>query len=359
VAHAFKAKCRTAVHASAGEWRRMEVHASAGEWRRMEVHACISGRGRVTIVAPIPATNAAATAPIAMRRRPRLLARLRGRVASSNSTSKLFAWGRPGMERRFGPAGRAGRGGCSTGRMLLHVGQTPSSPAAGVYKAPHVEHPTTEPDAFMLRMYRTRASTFPANSCDPATLLPTIGAMNLYENPPVAFLPQQTHGLPGRLGFSPAPGRWPHDSRLGPDQRLGTDLACLRDTCGAGVLVTLLEEEEMGRIGLGGLLDGVRSAGLETLWLPIRDDTAPSDIGEVAQLVGRVLDHLAAGRTVVIHCHAGIGRSGTLAACCLVGAGVHPRRAIELVREGRPGAATAPGQEAFVYQFAQRRAVKR
>jgi len=46
----------------------------------MEVHACISGRGRVTIVAPIPATSAAATAPIAMRRRPRLLARLRGRV---------------------------------------------------------------------------------------------------------------------------------------------------------------------------------------------------------------------------------------------------------------------------------------
>ena len=71
----------------------------------------------------------------------------------------------------------------------------------------------------------------------------------------------------------------------------------------------LLEEEEMGRIGLGGLLDGVRSAGLETLWLPIRDDTAPSDIGEVAQLVGRVLDHLAAGRTVVIHCHGGLGRS--------------------------------------------------
>jgi protein-tyrosine phosphatase len=347
VAHVFKAKCRTA------------VHASIGEWRRMEVHACIRGRGRVTIAAPIPATSATIAAPIAMRRRPRLLTRLRGRVAFSKSTSKLFVSDRPETERRFGPAGRAGRAGGSAGRRLLHVGQTPSSPAAGVYKAPHVEHPTTEPDGFMLRMYRTRASRFPANSCAPAALPPTIAAMNLYENPPVAFLPQQAHGLPGRIGFSPAPGRWPHDSRLEPAQRLGADLACLRDTCGAGVLVTLLEEEEMGRIGLGDLLDGARSAGLETLWFPIRDDTAPSNIGEVAQLVGRVLEHLAAGRTVVIHCHAGIGRSGTLAACCLVGAGVDPRRAIELVREGRPGAATAPGQEAFVYQFAQRRAVKR
>src|SRR5205814_8904757 len=70
----------------------------------------------------------------------------------------------------------------------------------------------------------------------------TIAAMNLYENPPVAFLPQQAHGLPGRLGFSPAPGRWPNDSRLAPAQRMGTDLACLRDTCGAGVLVTRSEE---------------------------------------------------------------------------------------------------------------------
>ncbi|OLC70798.1 MAG: hypothetical protein AUH83_16395 [Deltaproteobacteria bacterium 13_1_40CM_4_68_19] len=185
--------------------------------------------------------------------------------------------------------------------------------------------------------------------------------MNLYENPPVAFLPEHAHGLPGRLGFAPAPGRWPHDPRLGPDQTLGADLACLRDTCGAGVLVTLLEEDEMWRIGLGGLLDGVRSAGLETLWLPIADDTAPSDIVEAARLVGRILDHLAAGRTVVIHCHAGIGRSGTLAACCLVGAGADPRRAIELVREARRGAATAPGQEAFVHEFAlaQRRGVMR
>jgi len=185
--------------------------------------------------------------------------------------------------------------------------------------------------------------------------------MNLYEGPPVAFLPEHAHGLPGRLGFAPAPGRWPHDPRLGPDQTLEADLACLRDTCGAGVLVTLLEEDEMWRIGLGGLLDGVRSAGLETLWLPIADDTAPSDIVEAARLVGRILDHLAAGRTVVIHCHAGIGRSGTLAACCLVGAGADPRRAIELVREARRGAATAPGQEAFVHEFAlaQRRGVMR
>ena len=46
-------------------------------------------------------------------------------------------------------------------------------------------------------------------------------------------------------------------------------------------------------------------------------------------------------------------RSGTVAACSLVAAGQDPRRAIELVREARPGAATAPGQEEFVHEFAR------
>jgi hypothetical protein len=173
------------------------------------------------------------------------------------------------------------------------------------------------------------------------------------EKLPVAFLPQDAHGLPGRLGFGPAPGRWRHGPPPEPERMLVEDLACLRDRCGECVLVTLLEEDEMSTIGLGGLLDRARHAGLESLWFPIRDATAPSDFGEARRLVGRILQHLAAGRTVVIHCHAGIGRSGTVAACCLVAAGQDPRRAIELVREARFGAATAPGQEKFVYEFAR------
>ncbi len=134
---------------------------------------------------------------------------------------------------------------------------------------------------------------------------------------------------------------------------LVADLACLRDTCGEAVLVTLLEEGEMWTIGLGGLLDEARRAGLESLWFPIRDGTAPPDLDQAARLVGRILERLGAGRTVVIHCHGGIGRSGTVAACSLVAAGQDPRRAIELVREARPGAATAPGQEEFVHEFAR------
>ncbi len=173
---------------------------------------------------------------------------------------------------------------------------------------------------------------------------------------PVAYVPRAAHRLPGRLGFAPAPGRWQLDERGDSGEALEEDLRCLRNSCGASVLVTLLEEEEMARYGLAGLLDCAMGSGLESLWFPIQDGTAPSDLDSTALLIGRILERLAAGETVIVHCLGGVGRSGTIVACALVAAGLDPRRALEVVRDARPGAATAPGQSDFVYQFARARA---
>jgi protein-tyrosine phosphatase len=167
---------------------------------------------------------------------------------------------------------------------------------------------------------------------------------------PVAFVPQDALALPGRLGFCPAPGRWRLDTALDRRSLLDDDLASLR-ACGTTTLVVLLEEEEMARIGLAGLLEHASRAGLEVLWFPIPDGTAPSDAESAAVLVERILERLASGRSVVVHCHGGIGRSGTITAACLVAAGADPVRALEVVRDERPGAATAPGQEEFVRAF--------
>lgn len=168
---------------------------------------------------------------------------------------------------------------------------------------------------------------------------------------PVAFVPQAEHGLPGRLGLAPAPGRWrPWDAGR-PGDAVDEDLASLRRACGAYVLVTLLERAEMSRIGVASLFDCARRSGVEYHWMPIPDGEAPSSFEVTSRLVATVLDRLAAGRTVIVHCHGGIGRSGTIVACALVAAGVEPARAVEVVREARAGAATAPGQEQFVHEF--------
>ena len=167
---------------------------------------------------------------------------------------------------------------------------------------------------------------------------------------PVAFVPQAEHGLPGRLGFAPAlaaGGR----SREGARARRSRRTSRRFDARAASVLVTLLERAEMSRIGVADLLDRARGSGLECHWLPIPDGSAPANIEATSRLIARVLERLGAGRTVIVHCHGGIGRSGTIAACALVGAGVEPGRAVEVVREARSGAATAPGQEEFVHEF--------
>src|ERR687894_409118 len=56
----------------------------------------------------------------------------------------------------------------------------------------------------------------------------------------------------------------------------------------------------------------------------------------------------AAGGRVVVHCAAGLGRSGTVAACLLMEGGIPPGNAILDVRAARPGAIETPGQEGFV-----------
>lgn len=170
---------------------------------------------------------------------------------------------------------------------------------------------------------------------------------------PVAFVPAWTHGRPGRLGFCPAPGRWRLDECFATEAEIDADLGRLRRVCGARALVTLLERDEMAKIGLLDLLERARRAGLESLWLPVPDGAPPPDLEEAARLVAGILERLASGRTVIVHCHAGIGRSGVVVACALVAAGLAPDRALEAVRAARAGAATALGQEEFVHEFAR------
>lgn len=170
----------------------------------------------------------------------------------------------------------------------------------------------------------------------------------------VDFLSQASHGLPGRLGLTVAPGRWRPGLDARADSLVRDDLLCLRDHHGVKLLVTLLEEFEMRILAIPELLPTAKRLRLRSIWFPIPDVTAPNDLEATATVVGKILDRMSEGQTVVVHCRGGIGRSGTIAACCLVARGRKPADAIRMVRASRPGAVEVQEQEDFVRRFAGR-----
>ena len=94
--------------------------------------------------------------------------------------------------------------------------------------------------------------------------------------------------------------------------------------------------------------------GITEVHLPVPDFTPPTP----AQLdagVTAIGDALATGGRVAVHCHGGLGRTGTLLACYLVQQGMTPAEAIARIRAVRPGSVETREQEAAVHAYARRR----
>jgi rhodanese-related sulfurtransferase len=155
-----------------------------------------------------------------------------------------------------------------------------------------------------------------------------------------------------------APGKWEPFASPNVWQRdLSTDLRRLKEHWGVDQLVSLIESHEFDFLRIPGLIPAAEAAGIRTLHYPIRDMEAPQDLASASRLVDKVWAQVQEGRSVVFHCWAGIGRTGMMAAACLVAHGIPPSKAKEIIRETRPGTIETEVQERFLEDFEQYRTI--
>ena len=154
----------------------------------------------------------------------------------------------------------------------------------------------------------------------------------------------------GTLGLVHCPGRNQVDG-LGRHWRrdLANDVAAIAAWRPSAVL-TLLEAHEFSRLGVPNLARALKAGGLEWHHLPIPDMGTPGPDFDHAweRARHRVVGSLRRGERVLVHCAAGLGRTGMLAAKLLTELGMAPADAIRRVRAVRPGAIETEVQAAYV-----------
>jgi atypical dual specificity phosphatase len=86
--------------------------------------------------------------------------------------------------------------------------------------------------------------------------------------------------------------------------------------------------------------------------LPVKDFTAPSP-EQLREGTAAIERAVAEGKRVAVHCGGGLGRTGTLLACYLIGAGMTTAEAIARVRACRPGSIETRDQLKAILTYAE------
>jgi atypical dual specificity phosphatase len=100
--------------------------------------------------------------------------------------------------------------------------------------------------------------------------------------------------------------------------------------------------------------DWVNEAGLLLFHEPMEDMEAPTQ-DQIDRCISAIQRAVERNMGVLVHCGAGLGRTGTILACYLVSQGQTAQNAIARIRRLRPGSIETEEQADAVVEFARRR----
>ena len=100
-------------------------------------------------------------------------------------------------------------------------------------------------------------------------------------------------------------------------------------------VVSLLERHEEAQLDLEGEAAAAVASGMEFRSFPVPDRGIPMSHESAATLVNGIVEDLDRGRTVVVHCRQGIGRSALITGAVLVAEGEDVQTALRTIKESR------------------------
>lgn len=142
--------------------------------------------------------------------------------------------------------------------------------------------------------------------------------LNKPENPDLVFLyknwSQQLYTLKLNMGSITMMPRPPGSNQL---EEFSSFLA----SQSINKVISLLQNNEAQTLGLNFEESALQKEGIDFINFQIKDHSVPQFILPFNQLVSVLLEDLKCGKNLAIHCYAGIGRTGILAAALMINLG--------------------------------------
>jgi protein-tyrosine phosphatase len=104
---------------------------------------------------------------------------------------------------------------------------------------------------------------------------------------------------------------------------------------GINSIVSLLELYESYELGLQNEKQLAEKNGMEFVSYPLKDRGIPNSVNEFKKFTKELYHQIAGGKNTVIHCRAGIGRTGLVATGVLLHCGFEPDDAFKHISEKR------------------------
>jgi protein-tyrosine phosphatase len=104
-------------------------------------------------------------------------------------------------------------------------------------------------------------------------------------------------------------------------------------------------------MGISNFRTKIGDVKIESLHFPIVDKWIPSAMDDLVKNVELLVDRIKKGRSILVHCNGGKGRTGLLVVSALVALGLEVNDAVQVIRDARPGMIQNPVQLIYARAF--------